>query len=255
MKFVLEYMTSTGAFRNMANMANPWFRIFPPEEIAEDPEFIGESGVKNMPDRGAPAIAYFMLMFTTNLMKKIVIETNRYARSFIKTNMQRINRCRHSRVHQWIKTGPLTINEFKGFLAAIYNMGLNKRPTLQCYWKKGKQEYKWFRKMFPRNRFMINAYILYKKNSNNPRPLSRLQFIHEVVESLSMEHMRDRFPGQLENRKKELRRLANGKVKDCVVCSYRSNGRRKRSRLQCGRCLRGVHSLCFNRHLVLCDEQ
>ncbi|CAG2222234.1 unnamed protein product [Mytilus edulis] len=29
--------------------------------------------------------------------------------------------------------------------------------------------------------------------------------------------MRDRFPGQLENRKKELRRLANGKVKDCVV--------------------------------------
>ncbi|CAG2225521.1 unnamed protein product [Mytilus edulis] len=104
-------------------------------------------------------------------------------------------------------------------------------------------------------RFMINAYILYKKNSNNPRPLSRLQFIHEVVESLSMEHMRDRFPGQLENRKKKLRRLANGKVKDCVVCSYRSNGRRKRSRLQCGRCLRGVHSLCFNRHLVLCDEQ
>ncbi|CAG2214196.1 unnamed protein product [Mytilus edulis] len=494
-------MTSTGALRNMANMANPWFRIFPPEEIAEDPEFIGESGVKNMPDRGAPAIAYFMLMFTVNLMKKIVLETNRYARSFIKTNMQRINRCRHSRVHQWIKTGPLTINEFKGFLAAIYNMGLNKRPTLQCYWKKGKQEYKWFRKMFPRNRFqlilkflhvvdnrkvsgrndptydpsakfkpildslnmrskylytpernlsideslvgtrarsvmtqyipskshkfgiklwmlvesisgylihstvyrgrrfdpvpdgelqssmvvksllnvsclfdkgyhvfcdsffsslslaselllnrtfmtgtlrsnrpmpqriktqnyvrmniqnkrkpvrlvstfckarvsprgkptaiesysknmggvdrndmftafynderktvkmwkkimfnlfqrfMINAYILYKKNSNNPRPLSRLQFIHEVVESLSMEHMRDRFPGQLENRKKELRRLANGKVKDCVVCSYRSNGRRKRSRLQCGRCLRGVHSLCFNRHLVLCDEQ
>ncbi|VDI04338.1 Hypothetical predicted protein [Mytilus galloprovincialis] len=139
----------------MANMANPWFRIFPPEEIAEDPEFIGESGVKNVPDRGAPAIAYFMLMFTTNFMKKIVLETNRYARSFIKTNMQRINRCRHSRVHQWIKAGPLTINEFKGFLAAIYNMGLNKRPTLQCYWKKGKQEYKWFRKMFPRNRFQL----------------------------------------------------------------------------------------------------
>ncbi|XP_063401149.1 piggyBac transposable element-derived protein 4-like [Mytilus trossulus] len=105
-----------------------------------------------MPDRGAPAIAYFMLMFTVNLMKKIVLETNRYARSFIKTNMQRINRCRHSRVHQWIKNGPLTINEFN---AAIYNMGLNKRPTLQCYWKKGKQEYKWFRKMFPRNRFQL----------------------------------------------------------------------------------------------------
>ncbi|CAG2222235.1 unnamed protein product [Mytilus edulis] len=73
-------MTSTGALRNTANMANmatPWFRIFPPEEIAEDPEFIGESGVKNMPDRGAPAIAYFMLMFTVNLMKKIVLETNR----------------------------------------------------------------------------------------------------------------------------------------------------------------------------------
>lgn len=36
---------------NMANMTTPWFRIFPPEKIAEDPEFIGESGVKNMPDR------------------------------------------------------------------------------------------------------------------------------------------------------------------------------------------------------------
>ena len=39
---------------------------FSPEEIqsAEDPEFTVESGVKNM-----PAIAYFMLMFTTYLMK------------------------------------------------------------------------------------------------------------------------------------------------------------------------------------------
>ena len=49
---------------------------FPPEEIqsAEDPEFTVESGVKNM-----PAIAYFMLMFTTYLMKKIhvVLETNK----------------------------------------------------------------------------------------------------------------------------------------------------------------------------------
>ena len=78
MKVDQEFMTSNGELRNTANMANMathWFRFFfAPEEIqsAEDPEFTVESGVKNM-----PAIAYFMLMFTTYLMKKVVLETNK----------------------------------------------------------------------------------------------------------------------------------------------------------------------------------
>lgn len=64
---------------------------------------------------------------------------------------------RHSRLHQWIKEGPLTLSEFKGFIATILNMGLIKKPSIEQYWREGvkSQSTPWFRHMFTRNRFQL----------------------------------------------------------------------------------------------------
>lgn len=39
--------------------------------------------------------------------------------------------------------------------------------------------------------------------------------------------------------------------KDCVVCSDRATGQRRRSRTQCTRCLKGLHFVCLNQHLCV----
>ena len=57
-------------------MPRYWFRTFPPEQrnvgrLASNP------GPRNMPPVTAKPIVYFMMMFTINLMRKFVIETNR----------------------------------------------------------------------------------------------------------------------------------------------------------------------------------
>ncbi|VDI74583.1 Hypothetical predicted protein [Mytilus galloprovincialis] len=72
---VYNIKASVAKYSKYDEYGNSLVPYFPLEEIAEEP-FIGENGVKNTPDIRAPAIAYFMVMFTTNLMKKIVLVTN-----------------------------------------------------------------------------------------------------------------------------------------------------------------------------------
>ena len=64
-------------FRRTSFMADLWLRIFPAERkrvfrLQDNP------GPRHMPETTAPAITYFYLMFTVNLMRKFVTETNRY---------------------------------------------------------------------------------------------------------------------------------------------------------------------------------
>lgn len=55
----------------------PWFRVLPPEED-EEPEFnINQRGPIRMPDTNSPPIAYFYLLFSIELMKEFVRQTNR----------------------------------------------------------------------------------------------------------------------------------------------------------------------------------
>lgn len=61
---------------------------------------------------------------------------------------------RFSRARKWV---PLTINEMKGFLAVIVNMGIVRKPTIPEHLKKShdSQLSRWFMKMFSRNRFQL----------------------------------------------------------------------------------------------------
>jgi hypothetical protein len=50
----------------------------------------------------------------------------------------------------WYKQGKLTVNEFKRYLAVIFNMGLVKKSSIKEYWNKKdvSQSTPWFSKMF-----------------------------------------------------------------------------------------------------------
>lgn len=55
----------------------PWFRVYIPEPIQQHNVHGDVPGVKNMPPRNSLPIAYFYLMFSINILKKITRETNR----------------------------------------------------------------------------------------------------------------------------------------------------------------------------------
>lgn len=57
-------------------MAAPWFRIYPSEPEEELGQLLANPGTKNMPPRNSPPIVYFCLMFSLNILRKIVKETN-----------------------------------------------------------------------------------------------------------------------------------------------------------------------------------
>ena len=56
----------------------------------------------------------------------------RYASQYIWRNLGQMRL--KSRVHQWLRTGKVTLSKLKGFLAVIFNMGLDKNPTIAQYW-------------------------------------------------------------------------------------------------------------------------
>ena len=60
----------------MANVNYPWLRVFPPEPEDFRPRDEQE-GPRNMSRRDASPIEYFYLLFSLELMKEIVRQTNR----------------------------------------------------------------------------------------------------------------------------------------------------------------------------------
>ncbi|VDI81888.1 Hypothetical predicted protein [Mytilus galloprovincialis] len=108
--------------------ANPWFRVRPPEiDYLHDQRFVENSGPQNVPAADAKPIDYFLLFLTLDFLRHIVRETNRYAQDFI-TSQQRIRR--FSRLHSWFKVGAVTLDEMKGFISVILNMGLIHNTTI-----------------------------------------------------------------------------------------------------------------------------
>jgi len=57
-------------------MANPWLRVFPPENNGEHPFMQQVTGAKNIP-QGLNPVGYFMLLFSMNLLREITRQTNR----------------------------------------------------------------------------------------------------------------------------------------------------------------------------------
>ncbi|XP_062608039.1 piggyBac transposable element-derived protein 4-like [Saccostrea cucullata] len=106
------------------------------------------------------------------------------------------------------------------------------------------------------HRMCSNAYILYKKNTSDMPIKPRLRFVQEVIEEISREHHANRgkpVRGVIRNRNIGIQPIQGNKEKDCIVCSDRSTGQRRRSRSQCRSCRRGLHFACSDRHV--CPEE
>ncbi|CAC5401509.1 unnamed protein product [Mytilus coruscus] len=148
---------------------NPWFRIYPPE-VRDHTEVNQTVGPKRMPLRNSRPIAYSMLIFTIALMKNFVLETNRYARNFIRRNRHNISN--KSRVHDWRKKVKLALIEFKPFVDVILNMGLIRKATISECWnrKHSSQSTPWFRKVFTRNRFQLMLKFLHLVDNRHIAP-------------------------------------------------------------------------------------
>ena len=57
-------------------MERPWIRVFPPEPPVDE-EFTENTGPKEIPRGTSSPISYFLLLFSTNLIREIVRQTNR----------------------------------------------------------------------------------------------------------------------------------------------------------------------------------
>lgn len=88
-------------------------------------------GPKHTQPGDAKPIDFFDLFFTAPLIKKMVVETNRYAAQFLQNHP---NLKPQSRAKLW---KPVTIPEMRGFIAVILEMGITRRPTIFSYWMKG----------------------------------------------------------------------------------------------------------------------
>lgn len=118
---------------------------------------------------------------------------------------------------------------------------LDERRTLK-YWRKVVLN------IF--SRMLLNAYILYTLNCNE-KQMSRLAFNCHVVDSLAEEWLLlKNIPAHLGggdvSPRFGMRKLPENKEKNCSVCSTKE--KRKRSRMCCSQCTKGIHPECFNKH-------
>ena len=106
---------------------------------------------------------------------------------------------------------------------------------------------------------LLNAYILYRRNTDDDQLLSRADCIASVIEALSNEHLVNRQPLEMPKNREDafrdggvLERLEGKREKKCIVCS--TNDRRKRSRTICARCRKGIHPVCLSNHRCRAEQ-
>lgn len=98
------------------------------------------------------------------------------------------------------------------------------------------------------HRMLLNAFVIYLKNTSDLKPMSRLRFIQTLIHEL----VQYRPPTRRQGRGRQqvtIVKIGSGKEKDCIVCSRRyKGGHRRRSRTMCTRCEKGLHQHCLPRH-------
>ncbi|XP_023231813.1 piggyBac transposable element-derived protein 4-like [Centruroides sculpturatus] len=143
-----------------------YLEVLPPEQSLPDPfPFLEQSGPLHMPLPDSHPIQYFHLFFTMSLLSLMATETNRYA--------QQVINGMGGNVPQYLKKWqPVTVEEIKGFLAFILNMGLNKKSSIASYWSTSdSQNIPWFGRMFTKHRFShLLRFFHLVDNSKLPGP-------------------------------------------------------------------------------------
>ena len=97
---------------------------------------------------------------------------------------------------------------------------------------------------------VLNSYALYKANTDDQQRKNRHDYICAVVESLcSAEEagVAALPPAMPHPGRHELEHLPGKRERECIVCSDRARGIRKRSSFWCPGCDDGVHRQCFHK--------
>lgn len=96
------------------------------------PPFTGEPGMKFAMAEGAAPVDFYNLIVTSDVIKLMKRETNRYARSAIAAKERNGEELSRRSVFKTWK--PVTEDEIRKFLAILIHIGLVKKPLLSDYW-------------------------------------------------------------------------------------------------------------------------
>jgi len=142
-----------------------------------------------------------------------------------------------------VKQKPKVIAAYNKFMGGvdlsdrkIYHVSA-ERPSKR-YWKKI-----FFNLM---DMALLNSYELYKVNTDDKERKSRHDYLASVVESLCAVDDAPQAAVQVPGRH-VLEHLPGRKERDCVLCSDRTRGIRKRSSYWCPGCDDGIHKQCFHK--------
>ena len=129
----------TSSTQNVSNPLFVWAQCEQPfQNENTDKAFLA----KRLPNVTEP-IHYFLLLFTEELVREIVEQTNLYATQNNATSFS-----------------PISVEEFYGFIGIMIAMGLCKLPRMRDYWQKGIFGMAWFRSIMSRTRFFqIQKYL------------------------------------------------------------------------------------------------
>ena len=158
-----------------------------PEWIASDdnqpdiPPFTGDSGLRNLPNHPMDCMDYFYLFLGEDFFDLLVAETNRYATQFIRSQLfVKAN----SRVNDW---KPTTVAELKCFVALLLAMGLDDRPTYECYWATSPIfQTPFWSSIMTRNRFQLimKFFHLVDNSAHDPTQNDKLWKLRPIVDRL-----------------------------------------------------------------------
>ncbi|KAL8597800.1 hypothetical protein ACOMHN_004915 [Nucella lapillus] len=174
--------------------------------LGEDPGpnpivFTAVPGPKHPPPQDARPIDYVNLFFPPAFVGRIVEETNTYSQQWIDGHHDYLRRKPTSIVHQWIKKGPTTPEEFRAFLGVTFNMGLIRKTTISSYWDSchPSQKTAWFLEHFSRDRFqLLMKFLHYNNNQLQPPPgdpAHKLYKIQPLIDHFTREFLRYYHPG------------------------------------------------------------
>ncbi|XP_071136695.1 piggyBac transposable element-derived protein 4-like [Mytilus edulis] len=225
--------------------------------------------------------------FTYIALAKQLFQLDTYFTGTIRQNRNMPNMIKHAilteRVFKYARQGPILMcvyrerarrksvrilssyekatqnNDNKPKILEFYNKnmgGVDLADMMVTHYNDNRKTFKVWKKVAFNflQRIVINAYILYCKNTSDRPVKSRLQFIQSIIEDLSCDYLLSREMNAQANpgRPKTTRLRKIGKYKDCSVCSDRDGfGGRHRTKTVCRNCYKGLHKDCMNNHVCI----
>ncbi|XP_069461272.1 piggyBac transposable element-derived protein 4-like [Ambystoma mexicanum] len=112
-----------------------WDEVLPgADPYSNGVEFsVRNPGGRSLPLRNSPAIVYFNLFLTMDLLIHIVRETNKYGRDLLAAKAEWIQIHPHSRLRRWMNGG-LTVALLKKWIGLSINMGIIRKKNVKMYW-------------------------------------------------------------------------------------------------------------------------